>query len=456
MKIVSCSLALLFLIIACEKTQESETKFETGGLTHRGHEDITRYGVEHANAYLAATTGIDTFFPVPEKGVAGSDSGNKIIRGNFETDFPEKKFLDFYQSKSRLPLLRWMDWHESPTLQHLHGLRNRPDGEHHQDQFATCRETTDAIATALDQALPLLRADRNSESGRHWLGHATHIIQDTFSKAHAIRSGENLKTLIDHCTYGVKDPAICYHNESDDRDKVWEQDGGSCEFDTNNRNWSCIKPEAQAAALASAGFLALAGKLALNPQLDARAMVQDWFRGAPSLYESGYLECRPMGLLLLDDYFVFIAGKAIPGAERDIVNEKLKNEFVPELKSYLFDKYAPSIITELAGITLDEAHMQRYLPYLRDYGFIKLGDKIFIEDSIEWVRLRHSQITGKEVDPVWLPRYTTFLLNNRSLAALDAEIKRQSTPPTTGPVLDECGNLSDPFEILKCRSKAPR
>jgi hypothetical protein len=412
--------------------------------------------VEHANAYLLATVGVDSFFPVPEKGVAGSDTGNKIVRGNFETDFPEKKFLDFYQAKSQLPLLRWLDWHESPTLQHLHGLRNRPDGAHFQDQFATCRDSTSAIATALNQALPLLRTDRNSESGQHWLGHATHIIQDTFSKAHAIRSGDGFKTLIDHCTYGVKDAAICFHNESDDRDNIWDKGDSSCELDPNNRNWSCFKPEAKAAAMASAGFLALAGKLALSPGLDASAMIQDWFIGDPSLFESGYFDCRPMGMNLLDDYFTFISGRKIAADERNILNEKLKVNLVPELKTYLFDKYAPKIIQDLAGVELEVAYLQRYLPYLRDHGFVKLGDKIFIEDSIEWVRLRHLTITGKEVDPVWLPRYTTYLLNNRNLATLDAEIRRQTTPPPPAPTLDACGNLSDPFEILKCRSQQPR
>lgn len=437
---------------ACTDEVTSGPKFQTGAGAKRGHEDITRYGVKRANAQLEAVVGISEFYPVPAKGAAGIDTSNQLIRGNFETDFPEKRFFDFYEAVNHFPLVRWLDWHKSPRLQHLHGLRNS-EGGIFQDQFATCRQTTDAIVTAVRQALPLLRQDPSSGTGQHWLGHATHMVQDTFSKAHTIRDG---RILVDHCTYEVKDSAICFHNDGDTRDDVWRQDGGTCEFDPTNRNWACLVPEAQAAAQATAGLLTVAGQLALNKDLDIDSTLRRWFHGDPQMYESGYLDCRPMGMTLLRDYFRYLSPAKLLPSEVEILNAKLEGETLPEVKQYLFEKYGRLVIEGLAGVALEDDLLQRYLPYLRDFGHVKLGDKLYIEDSIEIVKHRVLRWTGKDVDPVWLPIYTNILMNQRSIARLDDEIKKLAAGPQPAPPLDECGNLPTPIEVILCRTNADR
>lgn len=453
------SIGLIFtlsVLLACcsAQPQASVTKWETGGLTHRGHEDITRYGVQHANEQLAAITGAADFFPVPAKGVAGADTGNNIVRGNFETDFPQKKFLDFYEAENRVPGIGWIAWHESPRLQHLHALRNRPDAVT-VDAFAGCQQSTKAIGTAMKKALEQLRLDQASADGQHWLGHATHIIQDSFSPAHVVRDG---KQLLDHCTYGARSEGVCYHEESDERDRIWKQDGGSCEFDPNQRNWACLIPEAKAAAMATAGFLALAGRLALEPDAPVDSTLRAWMHGDDKSYEGGYFDCRPIGLRLLNDFYRFFANDDLLPSDRASLLERLALVPLDALRDEIFAKYGPQIVLKIADGDLDQDLMQRYLGALREFGYAKLSARIFIDDAAEIIKRRVLAITGKDVNLVRLPLYTNMLIRDRSIRKLDQLIRAEIEPVTLPPAVepDPCANLPTPMEVLKCRMQSGR
>ena len=60
--------------------------------------------------------------------------------------------------------------------------------------------------------------------GIFWIGHATHILQDSFSKAHTLRRAPSFKEIDDICTYGMEFESICFHKNYEDLmhgDRVW-------------------------------------------------------------------------------------------------------------------------------------------------------------------------------------------------------------------------------------------
>ncbi|MBM4251692.1 MAG: hypothetical protein FJ146_06955 [Deltaproteobacteria bacterium] len=231
---------------ATNDSQYSDLLWHTGAGTLRGHEDITRFAVEIANQRLSGRQDIG-YEPVPY-GVHGPISFHPLIKGNFESDFPPPEMRQVYGATPAT------DWHHDGRLQHLHALRNYRDGS-----TTTNGETCQAVKFALEQALK--RATAHLQSGdryhyHYWIGHALHILQDSYSPAHVTRVGPEGHSILAFCTYGVKLKDICYHHEVDARDRVWRGDSLRCTFDSDRRDWDCLVPEAQHAAIASAELLA--------------------------------------------------------------------------------------------------------------------------------------------------------------------------------------------------------
>ena len=225
---------------------DSRLFWHTGAGGLRGHEDITRFAVDIANQQLNAHP--ELYFDPVAYGDQGAVSTHPMIRGNFETDFPSTQMRQIYGATSST------DWHKDGALQHLHSLRDR-----HEIQPVTnseaCANTRVAIANAVQ------RAESSRKLGDHywylfWLGHAVHILQDSYSPAHVIRTGMEGSVIADFCTYAVKAPGVCYHQEVDPRDRVWRTDSLRCTFDSHQRDWGCLTTEAQYASYASADLLA--------------------------------------------------------------------------------------------------------------------------------------------------------------------------------------------------------
>ncbi len=244
---------ILLIISACRELQtqeDSHLSWFTGAGPTRGHEDLTRMGVDRANAVLAGEIGLRPF-PGIAKGVAGVDSENPLVKGNYESDFPSQRMFDFYQLPSDV------DWHHHDSIQHVHSLRDRVDGNYVGSREA-CERVRAAISAASHEAAEKFALGLNDE-GLYWLGHATHILQDSFSPAHTERNGEGLRSISSFCTYGQEVAGICYHHTTDLRDRVW-RDTLACSLDANNRGYSCLVPEAQRAVEASGGYLRAVGE----------------------------------------------------------------------------------------------------------------------------------------------------------------------------------------------------
>ncbi len=232
------------------RDEDSHLLWHTGAGTLRGHEDITRFAVDIANQRLGGRDDIG-YEPVPS-GVHGPISFHPLIKGNFESDFPTAEMRQAYGATPET------DWHNDGALQHVHALRNRPAGGI-ATNLETCQSVGGAIGQALNRAATYLpNGDRYHY--HYWIGHALHILQDSYSPAHVLRAGVEGQIVDGFCTYGVRTKGICYHHEVDPRDRVWRADSLRCTFDSDQRDWDCLVPAAQYAAVASADLLTELGQ----------------------------------------------------------------------------------------------------------------------------------------------------------------------------------------------------
>jgi len=244
----------------------------SAGYIHRGHEDITRFGVDLANRELGSRT-----FPEVEAGTYGALTDNALVQGNTKTDFPNDELLRFYGATGS-------GWTSSPDLQDLHFLRNYPDGSP-QSIHDTCNAVRKRIRNAAFQAVSLQH--QNREKYLFWLGHSTHIIQDSFAPPHSRRSGVLYRNIEDICTYGRRFDGICYHETVELGDAVWRTSDKGCAANPLDRSWACLRPQSQAAAYATAGFLIAVARA--NPgNLDANL---DAYFDDPSSGYTGYFRC---------------------------------------------------------------------------------------------------------------------------------------------------------------------
>lgn len=249
---------LILTTISCKQREGySDPAWETGGGHKRGHEDITRYGVELFRENCAKDSPFREYFPVIYKGVSGADTENGLVKGNFETDFPREEIFDFYNIRYGSGVDAWLKWHQDGEVQNIHALRNYGDvGVESIEK--TCEGITQRIRGAVKRSLDELRSNRHQEV-LFWLGHASHIVQDSFSQAHSKREGRDYKTITDYCTYGKEFEGICFHGDGDE-DRIWKS-SFSCQWDPNDRNWACFKEEAKQAAYATFGLLEVFSKI---------------------------------------------------------------------------------------------------------------------------------------------------------------------------------------------------
>jgi hypothetical protein len=117
-------------------TQVNRAAGMTGQWWLRGHEDLTRFGVDEANQLLRANyptkfpSSTSTFFPTVKSGDLGYNSTNPLVQGNFASDvaietwpFESYRFdelLRFYDSKAT----SFTEWQDDPKLMSLHFLRD--------------------------------------------------------------------------------------------------------------------------------------------------------------------------------------------------------------------------------------------------------------------------------------------------------------------------------------------
>ena len=251
----------VFLISCLMKPPLEEIKPNKGswtsGIFFSGHEHITRFAIIKANALIKSKHGLSSFYSEVSEWDSGWRTDNPLIEGNYKTDFPDKRIYDFYGVKKR----DLRSWHSEPSFQNIHSMRNYSD-EYTQTFFESCHSIKDSIIKATLKAFSFFRKGQKEE-GLFWIGHASHIIQDSFSRAHSLRSPPSFKEIEDICTYGKRFESICFHKNYEDiihGDRIWKVDL-NCNLNPFEKNYSCLKPEAQAAVLATSGYLFIVGEL---------------------------------------------------------------------------------------------------------------------------------------------------------------------------------------------------
>ena len=234
----------------------TEKEFSNGDGALRGHEDILRIGIEHGNALIAAESGIAGMFtPVPF-GDACPSTSHVLLKGDCVTDNPDATMSAFYGVSDA-------DWDYAPLLQDLHFMRNYVGSYGAESARLACWGARERITVATEKAMGYWQAG-DRVAADYWLGHALHIVQDSFAKSHARRTGTNLRTLTDVCTYGRIVWGACYHLTYDPTDLIWRRDSWSCAFDPNVRTYECMTDQARGAVRASAGFLRTIGRYVVS------------------------------------------------------------------------------------------------------------------------------------------------------------------------------------------------
>ena len=264
------------------------------GSTYSGHEEITRQALKNISKKIKEIDSGSTLFELddlkfdlaPEaKGLFGYKSKNMVIHGNFSSDFPKQTSVmslgDFWNIKN-------FSEFENPDTQMLHFLKNYTNSITLASARSTCEQARAAIKKVTTEALKSWNSN-NKTRALFLLGHATHTIQDSFSRAHTQRAGdENNNDLINICYYGSvmnkkmdhtrrgpKD--LCFHSSPDSKDAVWNLSGdqykkalsnwaseaasqcdkGSDYPQTDEQKSACLSDEARLARVATEKYLFL-------------------------------------------------------------------------------------------------------------------------------------------------------------------------------------------------------
>lgn len=271
------------IVASCgEPAKDSQPQF-TLGLSlldvTRGHEDLTRFAVSIANRRIKEKLGLNEYYTRIPFGENGGRSTLPMIKGSFDTDWAITMVSGERSGESLINFygVAWLDsgmaWQEFPWLQSLHFLRDRDAAGQVYSLEESLASGRERISKAFQQSI--LTA-RKREVSHYWLGHVLHIVQDSFSKAHTVRSPD-FKTILNICTFGEGSASdACKHPEPlsfegehpitgallhDDR--VWIAGSTACDG-PDERDWSCLKPEAQKAAEVSAGVLYLYAEIVGN------------------------------------------------------------------------------------------------------------------------------------------------------------------------------------------------
>lgn len=229
-----------------------------------GHEEITRQAIVLAKdvakknnievpklVSLMAFRNLDS----EEFGLIGSDALNPLIQGNYATDFPfTKKYVvslpEYWGFKD---IKEDMQWQDHPETQKFHFLRNHlsepnQTGSILVGQRQSCINTRDAIVQVTKEAsyyfnkhaTSFKAKEVNTRKSLFFLGHATHMLQDSFSEAHGRRHDRHQNHDIrEVCYFGFdldlqaftdeksfkKRLNSCHHSASEIvRDGIWIRD----------------------------------------------------------------------------------------------------------------------------------------------------------------------------------------------------------------------------------------
>lgn len=274
----------------------------------RGHEDLTRFAVNMANEKITSTSGVKNYFTSIPEGENAARSSLPMIQGVYDTDWAVsmvthsrsgQRMIDFYG-------VDWIksgvEWQEMPWLQSLHFLRDRDAFGNSYGLVESLDRSREKIAKAFEFAV---RVAWDRDQSFYWLGHALHMIQDSFSRAHTQRTPD-LRKITNLCVFGTEAPeGACTHEAPLSgegahpisgallhEDRVWREDSLPCNHNPWERGWECLKPEAQRASEVSAGLLALYASVVgtgLQPaKTDGSREISDFFRKTGT-WHGGYL-----------------------------------------------------------------------------------------------------------------------------------------------------------------------
>lgn len=244
------AICLCFVISCGQASDQSELKYFQG--TIRGHEELLRRGIITANELISQHLPLAAIvFPGVGEDENGQTSRNMILRGGYATDntnsVGEFSLNEFYGQPADQNLA-----YLGP-FQHHHFLRDF--GEANVDgSNETCTKAKETVVRATVEAMN--QFGRNDDRFLFFLGHAIHVLQDSFSPAHVRRSEDGYE-IRESCVYDKKIPNVCEHLLFDLRDSIWRN------LSCDRRDWSCLTDGAQMATSMTAGFLFVSAQLAM-------------------------------------------------------------------------------------------------------------------------------------------------------------------------------------------------
>lgn len=209
--------------------------------TYSGHEEITRQALNNLSKKIKDTGARNNIFNLadlnydllPEPfGLFGYKSQNMIIHGNFASDFPDQTSVMSLAKFWQIPNIAVF---ENPDAQVIHFLRNYKGIATVDSAKNTCLTARKNIKRVTTEALSFWQ---NGDKTRalFLIGHATHMIQDSFSPAHTIRADESHNSdVMNICYFGsgmydamragkVSEAVLCFHQKPDVRDSIWNTD----------------------------------------------------------------------------------------------------------------------------------------------------------------------------------------------------------------------------------------
>ncbi len=178
-----------------------------------GHEEITRQAIVRTKELLKANDskvdiargGVKLLHDLDfsKRGLIGALAKNPIVKGVYCSDFPETEQCTFSLSKFWFKDQPDVDWHTGINTQSLHFLRNYKEKGGLVSPRLACYQAREKILVASMTAAREWQVG-HIENALFLIGHASHIIQDSFSHAHVRR--DNVMT-------GFKIKDICYYGD---------------------------------------------------------------------------------------------------------------------------------------------------------------------------------------------------------------------------------------------------
>ena len=265
------------------------------------HEDILSFAIDMANEKLG-----NTFFSTFGKGLACHENDQdsspvKLLQGNCHTDDPDDDPSHQLKNYYNVPDVDWDHW--KSFLRELHAMRNTYEdavGRHGEPAYRSCERAKARIIAATKKAMTYWSSNRPMAD--YWLGHASHIVEDSFSNAHTARSNPfNESTsyggsetyvmnrgLTDLCTAGGEGlDNVCTHTLDTAADYAYSSNIFP------SRKFDNLKTPAKNAVLANAGYLrAVAEYVNAGRQGDAdlEARLNEYFHIAGDVL-AGWFYC---------------------------------------------------------------------------------------------------------------------------------------------------------------------